>query len=359
MKRRIIFFHVLNDYSGSPNVLSTVIRGLLEKGFAVDLYTSSATDGPLGGIEGVNYHPVFYRIFKNKILTSILIIIVQIRYFLSVLQFRKEDDVQIYVNTILPFGATLGAQIVNKKVVYHVHENPIRKNIFHKVGIYILLKYADKAIFVSEDLYNSYKFEKRKKVLIYNSLTPQFINRAKDFQIMYTKPEKILMACSLRIYKGVNIFVELAERLPEFKFLLVLNADESEIEGYFEKRIIPQNLEIFSKQTDMHPFYTKAQLVLNLSLPEMWVETFGLTILEGMTYGIPAIVPPVGGITELVENGINGFKVDPGDLKDLIDKINLIFSNEELYFKLSAGARSKADQFSYAKMIHCVEEVLK
>jgi len=31
------------------------------------------------------------------------------------------------------------------------------------------------------------------------------------------------------------------------------------------------------------------------------VETFGLTILEGMTYKLPAIVPPVGGVIELVE----------------------------------------------------------
>ena len=37
------------------------------------------------------------------------------------------------------------------------------------------------------------------------------------------------------------------------------------------------------------------------------VETFGLTILEGMAYGLPALIPPVGGITELVEHGRSGY----------------------------------------------------
>ena len=38
--KKIVCFHLFNDYSGSPQVLRTVIDGLLEKGYPIDLVTS-------------------------------------------------------------------------------------------------------------------------------------------------------------------------------------------------------------------------------------------------------------------------------------------------------------------------------
>ena len=49
----------------------------------------------------------------------------------------------------------------------------------------------------------------------------------------------------------------------------------------------------------------------------MCVETFGMTILEAMPYGIPAIVPNVGGPLELVQHGYNGYCVDVRNLEEL------------------------------------------
>lgn len=37
---KIVCFHLFNDYSGSPKILNVVLRGLLRKGFLVDLVTS-------------------------------------------------------------------------------------------------------------------------------------------------------------------------------------------------------------------------------------------------------------------------------------------------------------------------------
>ena len=48
--KNIVCFHLFNDYSGSPQVLRTVIEGLLERGYHVDLVTSRG--GVLDGLEG-------------------------------------------------------------------------------------------------------------------------------------------------------------------------------------------------------------------------------------------------------------------------------------------------------------------
>ena len=84
MEKKIIFFHLLNNYSGSPNILSLVIKGLVEEGYKIELYTSK-NEGFLSDIEGVTYHMVNYDFLKNTFLTLFLFILAQIRFFISVL----------------------------------------------------------------------------------------------------------------------------------------------------------------------------------------------------------------------------------------------------------------------------------
>jgi glycosyltransferase involved in cell wall biosynthesis len=84
----------------------------------------------------------------------------------------------------------------------------------------------------------------------------------------------------------------------------------------------------------------------------------GRIVLEAMSYGIPVIVPQVGGIAELVEDGINGYKVDARDKEVLISTINQICSDKQHYLFLSDNAKKKAGFFSYAKMIDGVVKTL-
>ena len=108
------------------------------------------------------------------------------------------------------------------------------------------------------------------------------------------------MLCSFKEYKGVYDFVELAKLNPERQFELILNSSRKFIEGFILEHRLVKNLQIHPSQKNVHPFYEKARLVLNLSHPETWIESFGMTALEAMAYGTPCIVPEKGGISELV-----------------------------------------------------------
>jgi glycosyltransferase involved in cell wall biosynthesis len=217
--------------------------------------------------------------------------------------------------------------------------------------------FADKSIYVSRYLLNNSGLKNEKKILIYNSLSPDFIQKAKG---TFNKniPNNILMICSLRKYKGVFVFCEIASKLPQFSFTLVVNSTDEEIKTFFKGEVLSENLKIFSHTTDVDSFYRSAHLVLNLSLPDMWIESFGLTALEAMTYGIPVIVPKVGGIAELVDEGIQGYKVDARDMELLITKINQILSDKKNYPLLSANAKKKALFFSYSQFIADIEQVI-
>jgi glycosyltransferase involved in cell wall biosynthesis len=164
-------------------------------------------------------------------------------------------------------------------------------------------------------------------------------------------PEKnldftVLMLASLRPYKGIFNFLELAKRIPEAGFVMILSDESEEVMKFESENLIPVNLKILPIQKDVHPFYRAASLLLNLTQKDKIVETFGLTVLEGMYYGLPAIVPTVGGITELVDSGKNGFQIDYNQLEMIEKEIRKMMKDQIHYKNLSQEALQKKEGFS-------------
>ncbi|MFL0682071.1 MAG: glycosyltransferase [Algoriphagus aquaeductus] len=114
----------------------------------------------------------------------------------------------------------------------------------------------------------------------------------------------------------------------------------------------------FTHAKASNPLVSKLLLIVNLSHKDKVLETFGMTILEGMYFGLPAIVPTQGGVEELVENGVNGYKIDYTELEKIAEVIGEISSNVELWEKLSQGACQKANDFSRDRFNKRLEEVL-
>ena len=357
---KIVFAHLLNDYSGSPLILSSIIKAAKEKGYEVDLFTSGNNEGFLSNLD-VNYYHFPYRFFVNKYIRLVVFMSSQMLLFLKMLwRYRNQKDVVFYVNTLLPFGAGLAGKILGKRVVYHIHETSMKPPIFKKLLKTFANKTADTAIYVSNNLMEMEALPDVEGKVVYNGLSKDFIakaNKNKNSLLGELGENKnnsvfrILMLCSLKDYKGVPEFIELAKRLPNYEFELVVNATDNEIKNYFGTVPNYKNLTIFSVQSNVHPFYQRADLVLNLSHPETWIETFGMTILEAMYYGIPCIVPPVGGPVELIDNGVQGFLIDQRYLDIIVEKINLIATDKVLYQSFSNAALRKAKTFSVENMI--------
>jgi glycosyltransferase involved in cell wall biosynthesis len=157
------------------------------------------------------------------------------------------------------------------------------------------------------------------------------------------------MLASLKLYKGIEEFVEIARSLEPHKkisFTLVVNASEQECESYFKGKDVSKNIEIYSSQSEVAPFYSKARLVVNLSHTDTWIETFGLTIIEAMAYGIPVIAPPVGGPSEIVTDGLNGYLLDSKKVECIAEKIVELASDQVTWARLSKNALLRSEMFS-------------
>ena len=115
---------------------------------------------------------------------------------------------------------------------------------------------------------------------------------------------------------------------------------------------------MYSRQEQVADFYNQASLVLNLSDKERFVETFGMTALEAMACALPVIVPTEGGIAEMVEDGVNGYKIDVQELDRVADAIRQVLTDEALYARLAAHALQRAGQYDGDSMNEQIQQVL-
>ena len=358
MKQRIIAFHLLNDKSGSPKVLRQLLLDWAnDDQFDVHLFSSQSNIGFLSNLDGVNFHHAWYKFSSRPWLRLIFYCTSQFLLMLRLLFFLKKNDL-VYINTVLPFGAALIAKLKSCRIIYHVHEVSINPRILKWFLLSIIKKTADEIIYVSNDVKNVHKISHIPSHIVYNTLEQTFLN-ALEKKETKASVNNILMVCSLKKYKGVFEFLHLAKALPKYQFKLVLNATEQEIKHFFIGYTLPKNLLLFPSQNNLHPFYQWADLILNLSRPDEWIETFGLTIIEGMAYGLPAIVPPVGGILEVIENGVTGFAVDSRVSIQLIETVERIMEDKNLYNHMSKAALKRLDIFNETTMLSAVRKILQ
>lgn len=346
---RIVAIHLLNDYSGSPKVLMQLLKIWTGKDIEAHLFTSGGSKGFLSDLPKVTRHLIWYRFSQNPLIKICNFFISQLILAIRLLLFLRREDI-IYINTVLPFGAAIAGKLRGCRIIYHIHETSIKPAIFKDFLFGIAKLTASKGVFVSDYLMKKEPLVKS-QVLLYNVLEREFTEKADQSHSRKAQEKAepiILMICSLKSYKGVDEFIKLAEINSTYIFKLVLNASQKEIDAYFKGKTLPDHLKMYPTQTDTHSFYREASIIVNLSRPDEWVETFGLTILEGMRYRLPAIVPPVGGITELVNENKNGFLINSADVYELSGKIHYLMCNEDIYQSFSDSAYQKSLQFSEA-----------
>jgi D-inositol-3-phosphate glycosyltransferase len=81
-------------------------------------------------------------------------------------------------------------------------------------------------------------------------------------------------------------------------------------------------------------------------------EAFGLVALESIAVGTPVVASRVGGLAEIVRDGIDGFLVPPDDPKALAEKLAVLLSNRELRDQIGRNARQRfLDTFEQSKVV--------
>ncbi len=343
---KIVCAHLLNDFSGSSRMLAQAITVMLEEGFEVELFVNKGSQGHLSALP-VKTGFFSYRWSRWRVLTLVRFLASQVELFLRAVTCSRNGTV-FYVNTYLPVGLALAGKLTRKSVIYHLHETSVSPQALKAFLKWIAWFTADRVIFVSDYLRSAESPISRKETVVRNWLDQRFLGRVSRLPEARERGSDfiVMMLCSLRDYKGVPEFVELAgyfENECGIHFELVLNATSAEVEDYFGKLAgMPSNLRVFSRTAKVEEFYLRASLVANLSRPTEWIETYGLTILEAMAFGVPVISPTVGGPAELVRHGVDGYQVDSQDVNALADVIRKLWESPRRWQEMSSACQERA-----------------
>ena len=358
--KHLICFHLFNDYSGSPKILNMVLENFLKQHYIVDLVSSK--HGVLDELlcyENLRKHSYPYRFFKNPIVMMLYYCAVQLYMFVFAFRWLFCRDIVFYINTLLPVGPALAGRIMGKRVVYHYHENAFVKGGSYKILAIAMQKLAHEIICVS--CYQaSFLKQKSNLSVVPNALPQEFVDRLRFIPKAAFMRKRVLMLGSLKLYKSPLEFVELARRLPQFDFELVVNDTQENINCFVKEYKINmgKNLTIYPRQNDVTSFYNRASLVLNLTNKKQAIETFGLTALEAMSAGLPVIVPTKGGIAEMVKDGVNGYKIDVQELDKIENRIKYILLDKDIYVHLSNNAKKESQKFSTIQMLTEIERLI-
>src|SRR5439155_18264026 len=78
-----------------------------------------------------------------------------------------------------------------------------------------------------------------------------------------------------------------------------------------------------------------------VTVPSRLPESLGRVAIEAMAFGPPALVSALGGLVEIVEDGVTGWVVPPNDPVTLARKIAEIVTRPEDWSRFSAAARAR------------------
>lgn len=135
-----------------------------------------------------------------------------------------------------------------------------------------------------------------------------------------------------RVYNRVKRFSDIIDAMhlltiPTLKFLLIGNGPDIEM---LKKTVHKLGLEgrvyFLGYQEDPDLFYSIMDIFCIPSLQ----EGFGLVAVEAMLHKLPVVASKVGGLKDIVSDGVSGFLVHPGCIQDLASKIRVLYESTEL-----------------------------
>ena len=84
-------------------------------------------------------------------------------------------------------------------------------------------------------------------------------------------------------------------------------------------------------------------------IPSEWYENNPLSVIEAQCLGTPVLGSAIGGIPELIEEGVDGMTFKSGDVKDLGEKISMMWDKDFDYKAIASAALSRYDSETYYK----------
>jgi len=152
---------------------------------------------------------------------------------------------------------------------------------------------------------------------------------------------------------ALDAAVLVARRLPRFRLVL---AGEGPLRSAFatlaKVRLAGEAARLLGFVENLEEFFAGLDLFIMPSRSEAW----GLVALHAMARGLPVVASRVGGLPEIVEDGVTGWLVPPGSPQALAEAIAAAAADPERLRLLGSNARARAQLFSAERTVERTED---
>lgn len=137
--------------------------------------------------------------------------------------------------------------------------------------------------------------------------------------------------------KGIYEFIDAARMNLAIPFKVAGNLDEQ----FHIPENCPKNIEFvgFKKESDLNQLYVKSRIIV---IPSKWYEGFPNVILRGMLLKRPVITTNIGAMQSIIETGVSGILVNPGNAQDLGEAIKSLYPDVDKCIEYGKNGYRKA-----------------
>lgn len=357
-------------FGGSGVVATELGKALAQKGHQVHFitYNQPVRLGTFG--KNIFFHEVRvsdYPLFEyppyELVLASKLV---------DVAKFEKLDLLHVHYAIPHASAAYMARQILKQQGVYlpfitTLHGTDITllgKDASFEPVITFAINQSDAVTAVSESLReDTYKhFDVSREI----EVIPNFVNQRNYEQrnssasrLDYAQPhEKILVHVSnfrkvKRVEDVVRVYSKVREQVPSKLLLVGDGPQRHEIELMCRELGTCSDIRFLGKMQEPERILGISDLFLLTSES----ESFGLSLLEAMACGVPAISSNTGGLSEVNIHGETGYLADVGDVDAMSNFAVGLLQDEEKHRQFSENALKRAAKFELSKIVPIYEKL--
>jgi glycosyltransferase involved in cell wall biosynthesis len=194
--------------------------------------------------------------------------------------------------------------------------------------------------------------------VIPNPISPALLREASEVSSRQTSKPVILYTGRIELNKGTLDFLasvdRVASKFPEVEYVIAGARDNSIDDSTLERALNMNGTRKHVRMLGHVPWARLADLYRSATMFVMpsYYETFGISVIEAMAFGLPVVATTAGGLPEVVEDGVTGILVPPGDPQALSDALVQLLRDPHLRRRMGrAGLERVRSEFTVDQIV--------
>lgn len=332
---------------GTERVVSTLTEGLLHENPSYQIYILSLQKGDSRPFYSFNRKIIFKNLNVLDDMPPAWKLskgVAGLRKFIK----KNKIDVLVDVDTLLSVYSIPAIAFTEVKHISWEHFT-FNQNLgvkYRDWGRKLAGRFSDAIVVLTEQDQQQYLTNRAIKRPVYHIYNPILLNE-NTIPTDDTEKKIILSAGRLAYQKGFDLLIDVAELVftkhPNWQWIIAGEGeDRSELERKIKEKKLENHVILIGNVSNIEDYYQRAAIFVLTSR----FEPFGLVLTEAKSFHLPCISFDVeSGPAEIILDSINGYLIEPFDVRKMAEKINYLIEHPNIRKKQSDKAMADTDKF--------------